>query len=258
MVVFEPTRGLTTKETHYCSGCTHGIIHRLVGEVLEEMELLDHTIGVAPVGCSVLAYDYFNCDMHEAAHGRAPAVATGIKRVLPDRTVFAYQGDGDLASIGTAEIVHAAHRGEQITVIFVNNAIYGMTGGQMAPTTLLGQRTTTSPYGREQSHSGSPLRMSEMLATIDGATFIERTAVNSPKAVRATKKAIREAFTVQQKGQGFSMVEVLSTCPTNWGMSPLESLSWLEEHMVPYFPLGNFRRPAEDAAAVTNSGEVRA
>lgn len=242
-MVFEKTRGLTDKETHYCPGCTHGIIHRLVAEVLEEMELLDAAIGVAPVGCSVFAYDYFNCDMHEAAHGRAPAVATGIKRVHPDRTVFSYQGDGDLASIGTAEIVHAAHRGEKITVIFVNNAIYGMTGGQMAPTTLVGQKTTTSPYGREQSHAGSPIRISEMLATIDGAAFIERASVHNPQAVIKTKKAIHEAFTVQQKGLGFSMVEVLSTCPTNWGMPPVEALSWLESNMIPYFPLGRFRAP---------------
>ncbi|MEX2445399.1 MAG: thiamine pyrophosphate-dependent enzyme [Alkalispirochaeta sp.] len=242
-VVFEKTRGLTDVETHYCPGCTHGIIHRLVAEVLEEMELLDASIGVAPVGCAVLAYKYFNCDMHEAAHGRAPAVATGIKRVFPDRTVFAYQGDGDLASIGTAEIVHAAHRGEKITVIFVNNAIYGMTGGQMAPTTLLGQKTTTSPLGRERSHAGSPLRVSEMLATIDGAAFIERTSVHDPQAVRKTKAAIRRAFTVQQKGLGFSMVEILSTCPTNWGMTPVDSLQWVQDHMIPYYPLGNLRDP---------------
>ncbi|MCG8480802.1 MAG: thiamine pyrophosphate-dependent enzyme [Spirochaetales bacterium] len=246
-VVFSKTKGLTPKETHYCPGCTHGIIHRLVGEVLEEMDRLDYAIGVAPVGCAVFAYNYFNCDMHEAAHGRAPAVATGIKRVLPDRTVFSYQGDGDLASIGTAEIVHAAHRAEKITVIFVNNAIYGMTGGQMAPTTLLGQKTTTSPYGREESHTGRPIRISEMLATIDGATFIERTSVHSPQHIRKTKKAIREAFTVQQKGLGFSMVEILSTCPTNWGMTPIESLAWLEENMIPYYPLGNFRKPGDGA-----------
>jgi 2-oxoglutarate ferredoxin oxidoreductase subunit beta len=244
-VVFEKTRGLTARETHYCPGCTHGIIHRLVAEVLDEMDLLDNAIGVAPVGCSVFAYDYFNCDMHEAAHGRAPAVATGIKRVLPDRTVFAYQGDGDLASIGTAEAVHAAHRGENITVIFVNNAIYGMTGGQMAPTTLLGQKTTTSPNGREKSHAGSPIRFSEMLATIEGAAFVERTTVHSPKWVIKAKKAIKQAFTVQQKGLGFSLVEVLSTCPTNWGMTPQDALVWLEENMIPYFPIANFRTPEE-------------
>lgn len=248
--VFEPTTGLTTTQTHYCPGCTHGIIHRLVGEVLVEMGLLDQTVGVAPVGCSVLAYKYFNCDMHEAAHGRAPAVATGIKRVLPDRTVFAYQGDGDLASIGTAEIVHAAHRGEKITVIFVNNAIYGMTGGQMAPTTLIGQKTTTSPYGRDAGLTGNPLRISEMLATIEGATFVERTSVHNPKAVIRTRKAIREAFTVQQKGLGFSIVEILSTCPTNWGTTPVKALDWLRDNMIPYFPLGSFRRPSEELQEV--------
>lgn len=244
-VVFEKTRGLTKKETHYCPGCTHGIIHRLVGEVLAEMDLIDTTIGVAPVGCAVLAYEYFNCDMHEAAHGRAPAVATGVKRVFPDKTVFTYQGDGDLASIGTAEIVHAAHRGERITVIFVNNAIYGMTGGQMAPTSLIGQRTTTSPYGRDRAHTGNPLRMSELLATIDGAVFVERVSVHNPQHIRKAKKAIQEAFTVQREDLGFSIVEVLSTCPTNWGMTPVQSLEWLQENMIPYYPLGNFRRPEE-------------
>jgi 2-oxoglutarate ferredoxin oxidoreductase subunit beta len=242
-VVFERTKGLTQKEFHYCPGCTHGVIHRLVGEVLEEMDLLGETIGVAPVGCSVLAYEYFNCDMHEAPHGRAPATATGVKRVFPDKTVFTYQGDGDLASIGTAEIVHAAHRGEKITVIFVNNAIYGMTGGQMAPTTLIGQRTTTSPYGRDAAQTGNPIRMAELLATIDGAAFVQRTAVHNAANVMKTKKAIRAAFETQAKGLGFSIVEVLSTCPTNWGMSPVDSLGWLKENMIPYFPLGNFRSP---------------
>jgi 2-oxoglutarate ferredoxin oxidoreductase subunit beta len=242
-VVFERTKGLTQKEFHYCPGCTHGVIHRLVGEVLEEMDLLGETIGVAPVGCSVLAYEYFNCDMHEAPHGRAPAIATGVKRVFPDKTVFTYQGDGDLASIGTAEIVHAAHRGEKITVIFVNNAIYGMTGGQMAPTTLIGQRTTTSPYGRDAAQTGNPIRMAELLATIDGAAFVQRTAVHNAANVMKTKKAIRAAFETQAKGLGFSIVEVLSTCPTNWGMSPVDSLGWLKENMIPYFPLGNFRSP---------------
>lgn len=242
-VVFERTKGLTNKEFHYCPGCTHGIIHRLVGEVLAEMGELGNTVGVAPVGCSVLAYEYFNCDMHEAAHGRAPAIATGVKRVFPDRTVFSYQGDGDLASIGTAEIVHAAHRGERITVIFVNNAIYGMTGGQMAPTTLLGQRTTTSPYGRDKAHSGSPIRIAEMLSTIEGAAFVERTSVHNAPSVIKTKKAIRKAFETQKGDLGFSMVEVLSTCPTNWGMTPVDALGWLQENMIPYFPLGNFRTP---------------
>ncbi len=244
-IIFEKTKGLTDKPTHYCPGCTHGIIHRLVAEVMEEMDLLDEAIGVAPVGCSVLAYDYFNVDMHEAAHGRAPAVATGIKRVHPNNFVFTYQGDGDLASIGTAEIVHAAHRGEKFTTIFVNNAIYGMTGGQMAPTTLIGQKTTTSPYGRDEATTGKPIKISEMLATIDGAKFVERVAVNTPANIRKAKKAIREAFKVQIEGKGFSIVEVLSTCPTNWGLTPVESMKWLEKDMIPYYPLGNFRKPEE-------------
>ena len=244
-IIFEKTKGLTDKPTHYCPGCTHGIIHRLVAEVMEEMDLLDEAIGVAPVGCSVLAYDYFNVDMQEAAHGRAPAVATGIKRVHPNNFVFTYQGDGDLASIGTAEIVHAAHRGEKFTTIFVNNAIYGMTGGQMAPTTLIGQKTTTSPYGRDEATTGKPIKISEMLATIDGAKFVERVAVNTPANIRKAKKAIREAFKVQIEGKGFSIVEVLSTCPTNWGLTPVESMKWLEKDMIPYYPLGNFRKPEE-------------
>ncbi len=244
-VVFEKTKGLTEKETHYCPGCTHGIIHRLVAEVLEELDVLGETVGVAPVGCSVLAYEYFNCDMQEAAHGRAPAVATGIKRALPDKVVFSYQGDGDLASIGTAEIVHVAHRGEKITTIFVNNAIYGMTGGQMAPTTLIGQKTTTSPLGRDSNLTGFPLRMSEMLATIDGAVFVERVSVHNPAAIRKAKKAIKKAFEVQLEGKGFGIVEVLSTCPTNWGMTPVKALGWLEENMIPYYPLGNFKSPEE-------------
>lgn len=244
-VVFDRTKGLTEVETHYCPGCTHGIIHRLVAEVMVELDILDNAIGVAPVGCSVLAYKYFNCDMHQAAHGRAPAVATGIKRVRPDNFVFAYQGDGDLASIGTAEIVHAAHRGEKISSIFVNNAIYGMTGGQMAPTTLVGQKTTTSPYGRDESSAGKPIRMSEMLATIDGAKFIERVSVDTPGNIRKAKRAIKNCFQVQLDGLGFGMVEVLSTCPTNWGLTPNESLKWLQDNMIPYYPLGNFRSPEE-------------
>jgi 2-oxoglutarate ferredoxin oxidoreductase subunit beta len=212
---------------------------------MEEMDLLDNAIGVAPVGCSVLAYDYFNVDMHEAAHGRAPAVATGIKRVHPENFVFTYQGDGDLASIGTAEIVHAAHRGEKFTTIFVNNAIYGMTGGQMAPTTLVGQKTTTSPYGRDEATTGKPIKMSELLATIDGAKFVERVAVNTPANIRKAKKAIKEAFKVQLEGKGFGIVEVLSTCPTNWGLTPVEAMKWLEKDMIPYYPLGNFKKPEE-------------
>ncbi|SCG83996.1 2-oxoglutarate ferredoxin oxidoreductase subunit beta [Proteiniborus sp. DW1] len=244
-IVFEKTKGLTDKPFHYCPGCTHGIIHRLVAEVLEELGVLGDTVGVAPVGCAVFAYDYFNVDMHEAAHGRAPAVATGIKRVLPDKVVFTYQGDGDLASIGAGEIVHAAHRGEKITTIFVNNAIYGMTGGQMAPTTLVGQKATTAPYGRDESHCGRPIRISEMLATIDGAKFVERVSVHDPANIRKAKKAIKSAFELQLSGKGFGIVEVLSTCPTNWGLTPVEALGWLKENMIPYYPLGNFRKPEE-------------
>ena len=240
-VVFKKTQGLTDVQTHYCPGCTHGIIHRLVGEVLEELGVLGDSIGVAPVGCSVLAYKYFNCDMQEAAHGRAPACATGIKRVHPDKVVFTYQGDGDLASIGMAEIVHAAARGEKITTIFVNNAIYGMTGGQMAPTTLVGQKATTSPYGRDAALVGFPIRVSEMLATLDGAVYIERVTVNTAANVRKAKAAIKKAFQAQINGDGFTMVEVLSTCPTNWGLHPVEALKWLEDNMIPYYPLGNFK-----------------
>ena len=244
-VVFEKTKLLTDKEFHYCPGCTHGIIHRLVAEVLEELGVGDKTVGVAPVGCAVFAYDYFACDFQEAAHGRAPAVATGIKRVHPDSVVFTYQGDGDLASIGAAEIVHAAMRGEKITTIFVNNAIYGMTGGQMAPTTLIGQKATTAPLGRSEEHSGLPLRVSEMLATIPKAVFVERVSVHDTKNIINAKKAIKKAFQAQIDGKGFTIVEILSTCPTNWGKTPIESLSWLKENMIPYFPLGNFRTPEE-------------
>lgn len=240
-VIFEKTKGLTDKPFSYCPGCTHGIIHRLVGEVLEELGELDNTIGVASVGCSVLSYEFFNVDMQQAAHGRAPAVATGIKRTRPNNTVFTYQGDGDLASIGMAEIVHAAHRGENITVIFVNNAIYGMTGGQMAPTTLIGQKTTTSPYGRSKELAGEPLKVSELLATIPGATYIERVSSHSPKHVRGAKKAIKKAFEYQMAGKGFTIVEILSTCNIGWGKSPVESLKWLEEKMIPYYPLGVYK-----------------
>ena len=246
-VVFKKTQGLTDVQTHYCPGCTHGIIHRLVAEVLEELDVLGDSIGVAPVGCSVLAYKYFNCDMQEAAHGRAPAVATGIKRVHPDKVVFSYQGDRDLASIGTAEIVHAAARGEKITTIFVNNAIYGMTGGQMAPTTLIGQKATTSPYGRDAALVGFPIRVSEMLATLDGAVYVERVTVNTAANTRKAKAAIKKAFQAQINGEGFSIVEVLSTCPTNWGLHPVESLKWLEDNMIPYYPLGNFKNVEVEA-----------
>ena len=240
-VVFQKTSMLTDTPFHYCPGCTHGIIHRLVAEVLEELGVGDTAIGIAPVGCAVFAYNYFNCDMMEAAHGRAPACATGAKRVHPDKVVFTYQGDGDLASIGAAEIVHAAARGEKITTIFVNNAIYGMTGGQMAPTSLPGQITTTSPYGRDTAHCGFPVKMSEMLAQLDGPAYIERVSVHDVPHVVAAKKAIRKAFEAQIAGKGFSMVEVLSTCPTNWGLTPQEALKWLKENMIPQFPLGVYK-----------------
>ena len=240
-IVYEKSKGLTDVEMHYCPGCTHGVIHKLVAESLVELDVLGDTVGVAPVGCAVFAYDYFNCDMHEAAHGRAPAVATGIKRVLPDNVVFTYQGDGDLAAIGTAEIVHAAMRGEKITTIFVNNAVYGMTGGQMAPTTLVGQRATTAPEGRSFEQYGAPIRMAEMLATLDGAAYIERVSVTTPAQIAKAKRAIKKAFEIQIKGLGFTMIEVLSTCPTNWGVTPVEALDWLQTNMIPAFPLGVFR-----------------
>ncbi|MEY8382481.1 thiamine pyrophosphate-dependent enzyme [Christensenellaceae bacterium 44-20] len=236
--VFEKTKMLTDAPLHYCPGCTHGIVHRLVAECIEELGMEKEAIGVAPVGCSVYAYNYFNCDMMEAAHGRAPAVATGIKRVHPDKLVFTYQGDGDLASIGAAEIISAAGRGEKITTIFINNAIYGMTGGQMAPTTLVGQVTTTSPYGRQKEHCGEPLRMSEMLATINGAAYIERVSLHDVPNIVKAKKAIKKAFQCQIEGKGFALVEVLSTCPTNWGMTPVAAQKWLVENMIPYYPLG--------------------
>ena len=241
MVVFEKTKGLTDVPFHYCPGCTHGIIHRLVAECLDELGVLGDTIGVAPVGCSVFAYNYFNCDMIEAAHGRAPAVATGVKRSDPTKIVFTYQGDGDLASIGTAETVHSAARGENITVIFVNNAIYGMTGGQMAPTSIPGQVTQTSPYGRDPKTVGYPVKICEMLSAVDGATYLERVAVNNVKNIRAAKKAIKKAFQNQIDGKGFSLVEVISSCPTNWGMAPEKALEWIDEKMIPYYPLGVYK-----------------
>jgi len=240
-IVFKKTEVLRDEPFHYCPGCTHGIAHRLVAECIDEMGLKDKAIGIAPVGCAVFAYKYFDIDMYEASHGRAPAVATGAKRVHPDNLVFTYQGDGDLASIGTAEIVHAAMRGEKVTAIFINNAIYGMTGGQMAPTTLVGQKTTTSPYGRDASHCGYPIRMSEMLATLDGAAYIERVSLHDVPNINKAKKAIRKAFETQMAGKGFSMVELLSTCPTNWGLSPVEALNWLKDNMIPYYPLGVFK-----------------
>lgn len=253
-VVFKKTRGIMGEEFHYCPGCTHGIIHRLVAESLIELGVLGKAIGVAPVGCAVFIYRYLNCDMQQAAHGRGCAVATGIKRVRPDSVVFTYQGDGDLAAIGTAETIHAAARGENVVVIFVNNAIYGMTGGQMAPTTLVGQKATTSPYGRKAELQGYPIRMCELLATIQGVSFLERTAVNNPSNVRKTKRAIKRAFENQIAGGGFSLVEILSTCPTNWGMNPLDSLKWLEENMISHYPLGNFRSPEKDGEKEAQDG----
>lgn len=239
--VFTKPHALTDAPFHYCPGCTHGICHRLVAEVLDELKIEGDTIGVAPVGCAVMAYDYFNCDMQEAAHGRAPAVATGIKRVHPDKIVFTYQGDGDLAAIGTAETVHAATRGENITVIFLNNTIYGMTGGQMAPTTLPGQVTQTSPYGRDPKTQGNPIRMSEMLATLDGPSYIARVALDTVPNIKKARAAIKKAFQNQIDGKGFSLVEVLSTCPTNWGLSPEEAIKRLQRDMIPYYPLGVYK-----------------
>ncbi|NLT11481.1 MAG: 2-oxoglutarate oxidoreductase [Clostridiaceae bacterium] len=240
-IVFEKTKGLTDKPFHYCPGCTHGIIHRIIAEVLCEQDILENTIGVSSVGCTYNNYEYFACDMVQAAHGRAPAVATGVKRVHPGNTVFTYQGDGDLASIGMAEIVHAAARGENITVFFVNNAVYGMTSGQMAPTSLLGQVTTTSPFGRDSAVQGYPINVSEMLATLTGAKYIERVMISDFKNIQAAKRAVAKAFRVQKQGLGFSMVEFLSTCPTNWGKSPVESIDWLKQNMVPQYPIGVFK-----------------
>ena len=241
MVVFEKPKSLTDVPFHYCPGCTHGIIHRLVAEAIDELGIEGKTVGIAPVGCAVLAYNYFACDMVEAAHGRAPAVATGVKRAEPDNIVFTYQGDGDLASISMAETVHAATRNENITVIFVNNAIYGMTGGQMAPTSLPGQVTQTSPYGRDVNLCGYPVKVCEMLSQLDGAEYIERVAVNNVKNVRNAKKAIKKAFQNQIDKKGFSLIEVVSSCPTNWGMTPQNALKWLEENMIPYYPLGVYK-----------------
>jgi len=240
-LVYSRPESLTNTPTHYCPGCTHGVAHRLLAEVIDEMGLRERTIGVASVGCSVFAYNYFNMDFVQAPHGRAPAMATGVKRVLPDRVVLTYQGDGDLASIGMAEIIHAAARGENITVIFINNANFGMTGGQMAPTTLPGQKTTSSQSGRDVETMGYPIRTAELLSSLDGAGYIVRRSLHDPKNIRMAKKAIRLAFETQVRGLGFSMVELLSICPTNWGMTPTQSLKWLEEHMIPYFPLGDYK-----------------
>jgi 2-oxoglutarate ferredoxin oxidoreductase subunit beta len=240
-IVFAKPRTLEATSTHYCPGCTHGIIHRLIAEVIDELGIREQTVGISPVGCAVLAYHYFDLDMVEAAHGRAPAVATGIKRVTPETVVFTYQGDGDLAAIGTAEIVHAANRGENITVIFVNNAVFGMTGGQMAPTTLPGQVTTSTPTGRDVKLAGYPSKVAELLAQTTGAAYIVRRTVTQPKYIRSCKKAIKLAFQTQLAGLGFSLVEILSTCSTNWGMNPIEALRWLEDNMIPYYPLGDYK-----------------
>ncbi|MCK4424066.1 2-oxoglutarate oxidoreductase [Candidatus Bathyarchaeota archaeon] len=244
--VFERPKSMFPVPTHYCPGCGHGIVHRLLAEVIDEFGIRERVVGVGPVGCSVFIYNYINCDMYEAAHGRAPAIATGCKRMHPDLIVFTYQGDGDLASIGTAEIIHAANRGENITVLFLNNAIYGMTGGQMAPTTILGQKTTTSPLGRSAKREGYPIRIAEMLATLEGATYIARVSVHNPKAIIAAKRALKKAFKIQIEGLGFSLVEFLSQCPTGWGMSSREATKWVEEKMIPCFPLGEFKVPRSE------------
>ena len=240
-VVFEKPKALSDVPFHYCPGCTHGIVHRLVAETIDELGVEGNTVGVASVGCSVFAYNYFNCDMVQAAHGRAPAVATGLKRALPDNVIFTYQGDGDLAAIGMAETVHAATRGENITVIFINNAIYGMTGGQMAPTSLPGQVTQTSPYGRDVKTAGYPLRVCELLSTLSGTALAQRVTVDSVAHVREAKKAIRKGFENQINKRGYSIIEVVSTCPTNWGLSPQEAVNWLRDNMLPYYPLGVYK-----------------
>jgi 2-oxoglutarate ferredoxin oxidoreductase subunit beta len=239
--IYKKSEGLSNIRTTYCPGCTHGIIHKLVAECLVDLDVLERSIGISSVGCSALNYDFFSCDMQQAAHGRAPAVATGIKRVRPNSIIFTYQGDGDLASIGIAEAIHAAHRSENITIVFVNNAIYGMTGGQMAPTTLLGQKTTTSPEGRDQASTGLPLKISEMFATIPGATYIERVSVHNPQHVNKAKKALKKAFQIQKDNKGFTLIEFISTCPVNWGMTPKDAVDWAVDNMIPYYPLGVYK-----------------
>jgi 2-oxoglutarate/2-oxoacid ferredoxin oxidoreductase subunit beta len=241
--LFSRPEALSDAHTHYCPGCTHGIIHRLVAEAIDDLGIRGRTVGIAPVGCAVLAYNYFDCDFQEAAHGRAPAMATGIKRVRPDLMVFTYQGDGDLASIGMGEIVHAANRGEKFTTIFVNNAIYGMTGGQMAPTTMPGQRTTTSPFGRKADEVGMPMRMCELLSSLATPGYVTRQAVLRPKHINKAKKAIKQAFIHQVENRCFTFVEVISTCPTNWGMTPMDAIQWAEDTLLPYYPLGDFKVP---------------
>lgn len=257
--VFERPKALTETPFSYCPGCSHGIVHRLVAEAIDELAIEGSTIGIAPVGCSVLAYEFFNCDMVQSAHGRAPAVATAVKRAVPGSVVFAYQGDGDLASIGMAETVHAASRGENITVIFINNAIYGMTGGQMAPTTLPGQVTQTSPTGRDVETAGYPIRVCELLSTLDGVALAQRVSVDTPRNIRTAKKAIRKAFEYQIDGVGYSIVEVVSACPTNWGLSPADALGWLQENMLTYYPPGVYRDvKAEGFANIAEAAQARA
>lgn len=246
-IIYQKTKGLTNQAMSYCPGCTHGIIHKLVAEVLEEMNLLNHTVGIASVGCSVMSYYYFDCDMIQASHGRACAVATGVKRTHPNNIVFTYQGDGDLASIGIAETIHAANRGENITVIFINNGIYGMTGGQMAPTTLLSKKTTTSPYGRNIEDHGMPIKIAEMFATIPRVAYLERLSVGTPQKVKKAKKSIEKAIRYQQEGKGFTMLEFLSTCPVNWGLTPIEAIKYAEKEMTEYYPLGVFKDVDQDA-----------
>lgn len=243
--IYEKSKGLTDKQLSYCPGCTHGIVHKLIAETLVELDILEKSIAIVPVGCSVFAYDFFNCDSIQAAHGRAPAVATGAKRTNPDKVVFTYQGDGDLASIGTAETVHAAHRGENITIIFINNAIYGMTGGQMAPTTLISQKTTTSPFGRTEAHHGKPIKVCEMLAQVPSSYYLERVSVHDVPNIRKAKKAIKQAFQNQLDNKGFSMVEVLATCNVNWNLSPVDAMGFVKDSMMPYFPLGVYKDKGE-------------
>ena len=243
--VFSKPESLSDNMTHYCPGCTHGIVHRLVAEAIDELGIMGRTVGIAPVGCAVMAYNYFNCDFQEAAHGRAPAMATGIKRVRPDLIVFTYQGDGDLASIGLSEIVHAANRGEKFTTIFINNAIYGMTGGQMAPTTMPGQRATTAPAGRDPELTGMPIRMANLLGELVTPGYITRQAVLNPKQINKAKKAIKKAFEYQVQGKCFSFVELLNTCPTNWGLTPIDALKWAEDNLLPYYKLGDYKTPEE-------------
>ncbi len=243
--IFTKPNSMTNAYTHYCPGCTHGVIHRLIAEVIDELDIQGKTVGVAPVGCSVLMYNYFDCDFQESAHGRAPAVATGIKRVRPDLTVFTYQGDGDLASIGMSEVIHAANRGEKFTTIFVNNAVYGMTGGQMAPTTMPGQKTTTSPFGRNVEDVGMPVKVAELLSALQTPAYITRQTVISPKTINKTKKAIKKAFSYQLEGKCYSLVEVVSTCPTNWGMSPIQAIDWTKETLLEYYVPGDYKTPDE-------------